>query len=108
MLEPLSIPQISFTPTNKPADYYLSAVKEMIIVEYFRRYFGRLPHSEFVQILGRVFRNKTAVMENLAKYVKKDVEDKGRKINESLTDISFFTDVLVEYRDKNIGQPIKR
>ncbi len=87
---------------------YEDAVKQMLIASYFNQFYGRLPPSEFVLTLHRIFQHKEKVIRNLAVYVQREAEEKGHPADKVLQSLDFYAKVLKEFVEKNLGQPRKR
>lgn len=87
---------------------YLPLVKQAIIATYCNEYFGKTDPDKFVEDLNRIFVLKQKVLSNIAEYVKKEVEVRGKPLNQTLNNITFFSAILVEYLNKNGNQPIKK
>lgn len=87
-------------------DYYLKITKQAIIAAYCNEFFFKLSPDQFVDTLNRIFTLKHKVLENIARYVEKEVEARGKPLDVTLNNISFYASILVEYIDKNGNQPI--
>lgn len=87
---------------------YLEPVKQTILASYCNTFYGKLPPDEFADTLSRIFRLKQKVLSNIAEYVRREVEVRGKPINQTLQNISFFASILVEYIDRDGNQPITK
>ncbi len=111
MSDPISTPSplsSIFGPPKQPLDFYTDHVKRMLIVVAAN---GLLPHfkpDQLLDTLHRIFRFKQKVIVNLARYAKAEVEERGRPLNDTLNNLTFFTQVLFEYVEKNNGQPLDK
>ncbi|TWW08799.1 hypothetical protein E3A20_20700 [Planctomyces bekefii] len=89
-------------------DFYLNATKQAILVTYCNEFYGRVPSDQFVDTLNRVFSLKQKAFKNIATYVQREVEVRGKPLDQTLVNISFFANILVEYIDRDGNQPIKK
>lgn len=87
---------------------YLDSVKQTIIASYCNTFYGKVPPDQFADTLHRIFLLKQKVLGNLAAYVRREVEVRGKPINQTLENISFFASILVEYIDRDGNQPIDK
>lgn len=84
------------------------SVKQMIIGSYYHHFYGRLTPEEFVLTLYRIFQRKEKVIHNLAVYVQREVEEKGRPPGKVLKSLDFYPRVLREFLDKSLSQPLRK
>ena len=89
-------------------DYYLNATKKVILANYCNTYYSKVSADEFVDTLNRIFTLKQKVLTNIAKYVQYEVELRGKPLEKTLNNISFFSGIIVEYIDRDGNQPIKK
>lgn len=85
---------------------YLDAVKRTILASYINTFYHTTPPDQFVDTLNRVFTLKQKVLANIAAYVQREVEVRGKPLDKTLDNISFFAAILVEYIDRDGNQPI--
>lgn len=89
-------------------DRYESAVKRMLIAHFFNEFYQKLPPDQFVDTLNRIFKHKGKVIRNLAVYVQREVEEKGRPAEKIVQSLGFYAGVLQGFVGKNEGQPLRR
>lgn len=87
---------------------YLTAVKQTILASYCNAFYGKVPADQFVDTLNRVFKLKQKPLANIAAYVRREVEVRGKPLDKTLDNISFFASILVEYIDRDGNQPIDK
>lgn len=92
----------------KPSEPYLTATKQAILAAYVNEFYGKIPADQFVDNLARIFRLKQKVLSNIAAYVEREVETRGKPLDRTLSNISFFAAILVEYLDRDGNQPITK
>ncbi len=85
---------------------YLDAVKRTLLIAYINSYHAALPPDAFVDTLARIFTLKQKVMQNIAAYVQREVEVRGKPLDQTLTNISFFAAILVDRVERAGNQPI--
>jgi hypothetical protein len=85
---------------------YLTAVKQAILASYCNSFYAKLPPDQFADTLNRLFKLKQKPLANIAAYVQREVEVRGKPLNKTLNNISFFASILVEYIDRDGNQPI--
>lgn len=85
---------------------YLTLTKQAILASYCNTFYGKVPPDQFVDTLNRVFKLKGKVLGNLAAYVEREVNVRGKPLEQTLNNISFFASILVEYIDRDGNQPI--
>ncbi len=84
---------------------YLEQVKQVIAITYLQNNLGRLSTDQVVETLHRLFLLKQKPMANIAAYVEREVM-RGKDLIQTLQNISFFANVLVEYLERDGNQPI--
>lgn len=89
-------------------DDYLHATKRAILATYCNDNYAVVSPDQFVDTLNRVFTLKKKVLANIARYVQNEVEGRGKTLDATLANISFFSAVLVEYIDRDGNQPISK
>jgi hypothetical protein len=87
---------------------YEDAVKRMLIASYLNEFYQKLSPDELVDTLNRIFKHKAKVIRNLALYVQKEVEEKGRPAEKIVRSLNFYAVILKEFSAKALGQPLKR
>lgn len=87
---------------------YLTLTKQTILAAYCNTFYGKVPPDQFADTLARIFRLKQKVLSNLAAYVRREVEVRGKPLDQTLINISFFASILVEYIDRDGNQPIAK
>ena len=87
---------------------YLDAVKGVILAAYINQFYRAMPPDQFVDTLNRIFVLKQKVLANIAAYVQREVEVRGKPLDKTLENISFFAAILVEYIDRDGNQPIAK
>ena len=102
---PQSLPQA--LPTPQSIDYD-AAVKDMLLQSFTHYWRGRVHPDLFVDNVYRIFHRKQKVIANLAAYVRDEVEVRGHPIQEVLSNLTFFGQVLWEFVDKNLGQSLAK
>ena len=103
-----TLPLASLFKQRKGIEFYRDHVKRMIIVVSAN---GVLPQTSpdfMLETLHRIFKLKKKVIENLAVYAEKQVEENGRTIEETMAALTFFVGVLFEQADANNGQPLRK
>lgn len=85
---------------------YLIPVKQAILAAYCNEFYGKVPADEFADTLSRIFRLKQKPLANIADYVRREVDVRGKPLTQTLANISFFAAILVEYIDRDGNQPI--
>jgi hypothetical protein len=104
---PLRIPTFQpATPVVQPIEIYERWVKGTIIATYTQAFLNSMEPDDFVTTLRRIFERKSKVFRNLAAHVKREVEEKGRPIQQTLQNISFYAIVMKDYVQRNNNQPI--
>lgn len=86
---------------------HLPAVKQAILAAYCNTFYGKVDADQFVDTLNRVFKLKQKVLANLAAYVEREIA-RGKPLDKTLINISFFAQILVEYIDRDGNQPIDK
>jgi len=89
-------------------EYCEKYVKIMIVSTFINRHLNSDDLGAKIDILARIFKHKKKVIKNLALYLKKSVDTKGITVDTGLRELAFFVDVLEQYVNKNIGQPIEK
>lgn len=87
---------------------YLIPTKQAILAAYCNEFYGKVPPDEFADNLSRIFKLKQKVFGNIADYVRREVETRGKPLDITLHNISFFAAILVEYIDRDGNQPITK
>lgn len=87
---------------------YLDAVKRTILIAYINAYHSALAPDAFVDTLARIFTLKQKVLANVAAYVQREVEVRGKPLDKTLANISFFSQILVERVERAGNQPIDK
>jgi len=86
---------------------YLEQVKQVIAVTYLQGNLGRIPTDQVIETVYRIFLLKQKPMANLAAYVEREVA-RGKSLNDTLSNISFFAAVLADYLERDGNQPITK
>lgn len=92
---------------NVPVEQYERAVKSTIIGAFTQFYLNKLPPDEFVLTLNRLFCWKQKQFHHIAVYVKREVEERGHDVQQTLQNISFFAMVLKDYLTRTANQPVE-
>ncbi len=87
---------------------YLDAVKRTLLIAYINSYHSALSPDAFVDTLNRIFALKQKVMTNIAEYVRREVEVRGKPLDKTLENISFFAAILVDRVERAGNQPIAK
>jgi hypothetical protein len=83
-----------------------NAIKKVIILNFVRGYIHANP-DDMVRILGNIFNRKAKVFTNLARWAQVQIE-KGHDPDKVVNSLAFYAQVLSEYVDKNLNQPLKK
>lgn len=83
-------------------------VRRMIVVNFANAYIGTMNPTEFATTLYRIISYKTKVINRLAVYIKKEVEEKGHPLDKVLVSLGFYAVILKEFVDKNQNSPLKQ
>ncbi len=86
---------------------HLPAVKQTILAAYCNTFYGKVEADQFVDTLSRLFRLKAKMLGNLAAYVDREIA-RGKPLDKTLNNISFFASILVEHIDRSGNQPIDK
>lgn len=86
---------------------YIAIVQRAMIVSCVNAHIGQMSPDDLVTTLHRVFQRKKKVFVNMAAYVRREVEDRGHPLDQTLRDLSFFGPILFEFVGKNCGHPVK-
>lgn len=87
---------------------YLEPTKQAIIASYVNTFYGKVPGDQFADNLSRIFRLKQKVLANIADYVRREVDERKKPLNQTLENIGFFASILVEYLDRDGNQPVTK
>ncbi len=87
---------------------YLDAVKRTLLIAYINANHLALGPDSFVDTLARIFTLKQKVMANIAAYVQREVEVRGKPLDQTLQNISFFAAILVDRVERAGNQPIDK
>jgi hypothetical protein len=79
----------------------------VLIINYLNIYLQRERPSDVIDSLHRILKLKKEVIDNLATFAHKQINEKNRNPSEVYDTLAFYSMIFHDYIHKNNGQPIK-